>query len=59
MFPIVRDQLEEEEGESSVLHYSGAPVVTPLLRQDDDDIQVGFFFSFSFILQLEVCQSWP
>ena len=41
--PLTREQLEEEgeEGERSVLHYSGAPVVTPVLRHEED-IQVGF-----------------
>ena len=41
--PFIREQLEEEgeEGERSVLHYSGAPVVTPVLRHEED-IQVGF-----------------
>ena len=40
---FTREQLEEEEGEGdrSVLHYSGAPVVTPVLRHEED-IQVGF-----------------
>ena len=40
---FTREQLEEEgeEGERSVLHYSGAPVVTPVLRHEED-IQVGF-----------------
>ena len=41
--PLTREQQEEEgeEGERSVLHYSGAPVVTPVLRHEED-IQVGF-----------------
>jgi len=42
------EQLEEEgeEGERSVLHYSGAPVVTPVLRHEED-IQSGGLVSFA------------
>ena len=39
---------DEDESVGPVLHYSGPPVVTPLMSQEDE-IQVGLSFSFSFM----------
>ena len=45
---------DEDESVGPVLHYSGPPVVTPLMSQEDE-IQVDFTFSFSFIHHLAEC----
>ena len=44
----MEEEKEDEVGERPVLHYSGPPVVTPLMSQEDE-IQVGLSFSFSFM----------